>query len=101
MSLVLSTNSSDIGTMFIILDPSDQRRSPDRSASAIRARLQQECNRQVKGARVTVLGAPPIPGLSLAGGFKLMVEDRGGLGVQPLQTQTDKLVGQMRQDPSL
>ena len=28
-----------------------------------------------------MLRAPPIPGLSVAGGFKLMVEDRGGLGL--------------------
>jgi multidrug efflux pump len=101
MSLVLSVDSSDLGTMFIILDPSEKRRSPDRSAAAVRARLQAECNRKVKGARVTVLGAPPIPGLSLAGGFKLMVEDRGGLGVRPLQTQTDKLVARMRQEQGL
>ena len=33
---------------------------------------------------VTVFGAPPIPGLSVAGGFKLMVEDRGGLGLADL-----------------
>jgi multidrug efflux pump len=101
MSLVLSVDSSDIGTMFIILEPSEKRRSADRSASAIRAKLQAECNRKVKGARVTVLGAPPIPGLSLAGGFKLMVEDRGGLGTRPLQTQTDKLVAEMRREPGL
>ena len=26
-------------------------------------------------------GASPIPGLGVAGGFKFMVEDRGGLGL--------------------
>ena len=38
--------------------------------------------------------APPIPGLSVAGGFKLMVEDRGGLGLDALDRQTDALVAQ-------
>ena len=39
--------------------------------------------------------APPIPGLSVAGGFKLMVEDRGGLGLPILDQQTGKLVQQV------
>ena len=38
-----------------------------------------------------VFGAPPIPGLGVAGGFKIMVEDRGGLGLPTLQEQTDTL----------
>ena len=38
---------------------------------------------------VSVFGAAPIPGLSVAGGYKLMVEDRGGLRVAALQDQTD------------
>ncbi len=40
---------------------------------------------QVQDAQVVVFGAPPVPGLSVAGGFKLMVEDRGGLGLPTLR----------------
>ena len=39
---------------------------------------------QVKDAQVLAFPAPPVPGLSVAGGFKLMVEDRGGLGLTTL-----------------
>ena len=39
---------------------------------------------EVKDAVVTVFGASPIPGLGVAGGFKFMVEDRGGLGLADL-----------------
>src|SRR5205085_2127395 len=41
-------------------------------------------------------GAPAIPGLSVAGGFKLMVEDKGGLGPDALQRQTDDLVRKLQ-----
>ena len=39
-----------------------------------------------------VRNSSPIPGLGVAGGFKLMVEDRGGRGLEDLQEQTDELV---------
>ena len=34
---------------------------------------------------VSVFGAPPVPGIGIASGFKLMVEDRGALGLPALQ----------------
>jgi multidrug efflux pump len=37
----------------------------------------------------------------VAGGFKLMVEDRGGLGLTALQQQTDELVRGLQAQPSL
>jgi multidrug efflux pump len=39
--------------------------------------------------------------LSVAGGFKLMVEDRGGLGLDALQRQTDDLVHKLQAVPGL
>ncbi len=56
------------------------------------ARLRKELPEQVKDAEVAVRNSSPIPGLGVAGGFKLMVEDRGGRGLADLQQQTDKLV---------
>ena len=65
------------------------------------ARLRRAWAEQVKDAQVMVYGAPPIPGLSVAGGFKLMVEDRGDLGPAALQEQTDALAGLARAQPGL
>jgi multidrug efflux pump len=101
MSQVLSANASNFATMFVILDPFAKRKSPELSANAIAARLRRECAQQIKDGQVTVLGAPAIPGLSLAGGFQLMVEDRANLGPAFLQQQTDALVGKLRDDPGL
>jgi len=88
-SFVLAATSSNFGSMFVILDPFEARRSPGLRDTAIMATLRKEWARRVKDAEVTVFGAPPIPGLSVAGGFKLMVEDRGGLGLPALQRRTD------------
>jgi multidrug efflux pump len=100
MSFLLSANSSNFGSLFVILDPFDRRTAPDLRDTAIMARLRREWSRRVKDATVTVFGAPPIPGLSVAGGFKLMVEDRGSLGLPNLQEQTEKLIGRGPPNPS-
>ena len=36
---------------------------------------------------VTCANSSPIPGLGVAGGFKIMVEDRGGRGLADLQQE--------------
>src|SRR5262249_51701538 len=48
--------------------------------------------REVRGAVVTAFGAPPVPGLGTTGGLKLIVEDRGGLGLDELQRISDEVV---------
>ena len=47
---------------------------------------------EVPEATALVYGSSPIPGLGTAGGYKFMVEDRGGLGLTQLQSHTEKLV---------
>src|SRR5579883_1650263 len=101
MSFLLSANSSNFGSLFVILKPFGERRSPDLHDTAIMARLRREWLRRVKDARVAVFGAPPVPGLSVAGGFKLMVEDRGSLGLENLDKQTNRLIGELSQDRRL
>jgi multidrug efflux pump len=101
ISFVLQANSPNFASMFVVLQPFDQRRSPELSDTAIMARMRAAWAREIKEAQVVAFGAPPIPGLSVAGGFKLMVEDRGGLGLDALQRQTDELVRKLRAQPGL
>ncbi|QJW93181.1 efflux RND transporter permease subunit [Frigoriglobus tundricola] len=100
MSLILSANSSNFSTVFLILDPFEKRQSPDLSADAIMARLRKELAAKVRGADVKVFGAPPVPGLSVASGFKVMVQDRGGIGLAELQKQTDAVVAKLQNSPA-
>jgi multidrug efflux pump len=100
-SLVQQAYGSNLGTMFIVLDPFEKRRTPDLIADAIMARLREAWQPEIKDGMVQVYGAPPIPGLSIAGGFKLMVEDRAGLGVENLQKQTDALIGKLQAEHGL
>jgi multidrug efflux pump len=99
MSLLAGANSSNFGSVFIVLKPFDERQEPNLRGDAIIARLRREFAK-IKDADVKVFGPAPVPGLSVAGGFKIMVEDRGGLGLKELQAQTDALVTKLQKDPT-
>jgi multidrug efflux pump len=104
MSFVQQANGPNFGSLFVILKPFAERQSPELKDEAIMARLQRVWAEKIKGARdakVVVFGASPIPGLSVAGGFKTIVEDRGGLGVRNLQNQTDALIRRLQKEPGL
>jgi multidrug efflux pump subunit AcrB len=97
MSFLLQSNASNFGSMFIVLDAFDKRRAPGLHAEDIMARLLPEFRKRVKDAVVSVRNSSPIPGLGVAGGFKIMVEDRGGRGLADLQSQTDGLTRRLQE----
>jgi multidrug efflux pump len=101
MSFLAQASSSNFASMFIVLDPFDQRKVPGRHADDIIARLRKEYAKRVKEAKVSVYGSSPIPGLGTAGGFKVIVEDRGSLGLAALQDQTDLLTRKLAAEPAL
>ena len=55
----------------------------------------------MRGAIVSAFGAPPIDGLGTTGGFKLIIEDRGNLGLDYLQRVSDQIVERGNETPGL
>jgi multidrug efflux pump len=90
-SLLLNANAPNLGSMYIMLKEFSERRGPSLTADAIAAELQTRC-KVVRGAIVSIFGAPPIDGLGTTGGFKLIIEDRGNLGMDYLQRISDQIV---------
>jgi multidrug efflux pump len=101
LSLLLTVYGSNYASMFVILDPFEKRRTPELQGEAIVAALRKQYRDQIRDAVVTVFGAPPVNGLGTAGGFKVMVEDRGNLGPPFLQQAADKLIVEGRKGPGL
>jgi multidrug efflux pump len=91
-SFLLSANSPNFGSMFVILDKFHNRHSAEEYGDAIAAKIRRRCFEEIQDATVAVFGAPAVDGLGSAGGFKLQVEDRGNVGLQQLQGMTDNLV---------
>jgi multidrug efflux pump len=101
MSFVLQANGSHLGTMFVVLDPFDDRRTPELRANAIVAKLNKQLYQEIEDAKFVVFGAPPVRGLGSTGGFKIMIEDRGNEGLETLQAQTDNMAQLGNQQPGL
>ena len=119
-SFVLSAYGSNFGSMFIILDPFEKRLRPEsypditlpdgstRKVTAaelysdnVATELRKRIGANVHDAQVNLFGAPAVPGLGRAGGFRLMVEDRGVEDMDFLSEMADNLVQKGNATPGL
>jgi len=62
------------------------------TGDAVAARLRERLNGEVSDGLITVFGAPPVEGLGTAGGFKIVIEDRGDLGLDALEAVGDQII---------
>ena len=92
------SNNSKSGAVFAVLDPFEQRLDGP-SAFAAAATLQQRLS-PIKEARIITIPPPPVRGLGTAGGVKLMIQDRSGLGYRTLQNSTQAMLGKVWEDPA-
>ncbi|MDO9101405.1 MAG: efflux RND transporter permease subunit [Candidatus Nitrotoga sp.] len=84
-------NVPNAAVMFVMLDPFKDRTTPHLSATAIAGRLQAKFA-SIPDGFLGVFPPPPVPGLGATGGFKMLVEDRGGAGLDALVQQTQILM---------
>jgi hydrophobe/amphiphile efflux-1 (HAE1) family protein len=91
------TNSPNAGAIFLVLD-SFAARAGDRrqSAAAIQAELNRRLSKIQDGFFVAVQ-PPPVRGISNSGGFRMIVEDRAGLGSAALRQATTELMARAAQ----
>jgi len=84
-------NVPNAAVMFVMLDPFKDRTSPDLAATAIAGRLQAKFA-GIQDGFLGVFPPPPVPGLGATGGFKMQIEDRGGVGLDALVQRTQILM---------
>jgi multidrug efflux pump len=90
-SVLSGTNISNVGGMYVVLDPFEERIDSGRSADVVMADLRRQFQK-VQDAIVVVFGAPPVDGLGSTGGFKLQVQDRGDAGFEALQGAVENVI---------
>jgi multidrug efflux pump len=105
-SILTATNIPNVGGMFVILKPFDERKgNRELGAKAVAEKLRQVYRKRILGANVAVFGAPPIDGLGSTGGFKLQVQDRASVpppqGPRMLQGAVATLVRAGNSQPGL
>ncbi len=100
-SLLLNANAPNFGSMYVMLDEFHDRVASHRTADGIAEELRRVFQREVQDADINILGAPPIEGLGTAGGFKIVIQDRGDNGLEMLETVSQNIVKDGYNDPKL
>src|SRR3989442_1457129 len=92
------TNSPNSGIVFATLKPSEERKSAELSANAIAADLNKQYG-SIQEAFIAIFPPPPVQGLGTVAGFKLYIEDRAGMGLEPLYKETTSTLQKGNQTP--
>jgi hydrophobe/amphiphile efflux-1 (HAE1) family protein len=92
-----STVAPNVGTVFTSLPSLFGLHMPGVNAATMVKALREKLV-VVKDANVLVIMPPTVQGLGAAGGFKLMLEDRAGLGPEALAKAANELVAAANKD---
>jgi multidrug efflux pump len=100
-SFLQNAVGSNFGSLFVILEDFHHRRSAERQAEQIAARIRGLMQSEIRDAAVAVFGPPPVDGLGSGGGFKLMVRDVGNLGLPELETAAEAMAAAGNEQPGV
>ena len=94
------TNASNAGAIFAAMEPFEERLPKGLTAD----RLQQELFGRLAGiqdAFIITIPPPPVRGIGNSGGFKMMVQDKRGRGLDSLEEATQEIVAAANGTPGL
>ncbi|NBW08084.1 MAG: multidrug efflux RND transporter permease subunit [Caulobacteraceae bacterium] len=89
---------SNAATIFVRLDPSEDRKSKETKAAALAGAITQATG-GIEEANIFVIAPPSVQGLGTGNGFKMMVQDRSGAGYRALEGATFAMMGAAAQKP--
>ena len=85
------TNASNAAAIFSVLAPYEERVSKGLSSGQILGDLSQRLGAIEEGFIITV-PPPPVRGIGNSGGFKMMIQDRGGQGLKALEEAATQIM---------
>ena len=98
LSIAGFSSAPNEAVIFFNLDDFEHRKSRSLSKNALLGKINGAIQ-QIQGARMFVVPPPAVDGLGNAGGFKLQVQDREGLGEQALYGAVWGVLGQVYGNP--
>ena len=99
-SLIDGAASSSTVSFIVVLDPWDERATPETSLRGVIMGLMAQFQ-EIPDAQIFAFPVPSIPGVGLVGGFDMQLQDRSGGDITGLAKAADALVAAANQDPSL
>jgi len=94
------SNASNAGAIFVGPKSFEERAKHGPTANELLETLKGRLS-DIREAEIFVIAPPPVQGLGTSGGFKLLVQDRAGYGLQRLQEVTDELVARAENDTTV
>ncbi|CAA7612446.1 efflux RND transporter permease subunit [Magnetospirillum sp. SS-4] len=94
------TNASNAAAIFTPLKPFEERYAQGLSADAITAELRKRLG-AIQDAFIITIAPPPVRGIGTAGGFKMMLQDKGGRGPKALEDAAQDMAAAAAQVPGL
>ncbi|EME71230.1 cation/multidrug efflux pump [Paramagnetospirillum caucaseum] len=94
------TNSSSAAAIFTPLKPFEERYAQGLSANVIMADLRKRLG-AVQEAFIITIAPPPVRGIGTAGGFKMMLQDKGGHGAKALEDVAGDMAAAANRIPGL
>jgi HAE1 family hydrophobic/amphiphilic exporter-1 len=94
------TNAPNAGVIFSALAPFSERAEQGLSAGHILGELTRRLA-SVQDAFIITIPPPPVRGIGNSGGFKMMVQDKRGRGLEALEAANNDMVGAANQTPAV
>jgi hydrophobe/amphiphile efflux-1 (HAE1) family protein len=90
------TNAPNTAAMFVSLKPHGERANANQVLGELNGAFQ-----AITAGSAFVVPPPPVSGIGTGGGFKMMLEDRGGAGYQALETVAFTMMAKANQAPGV
>jgi len=94
------TNASNGAAIFTPLKPFEERYAQGLSATVITAELRKRLS-VIQDAFIITIAPPSVRGIGTAGGFKMMLQDKGGHGAKALEDVANDMAAAANKVPGL
>jgi HAE1 family hydrophobic/amphiphilic exporter-1 len=92
--------ATNAGQMWAMFEPYEDRLPKGRTADAIAAELRKRLA-GITGAEIRIVNPASVRGMGNTGGFRMMIEDRAGLGYRALEDAVQQLAEAATADPAI
>lgn len=101
LNFISFTNKPNVGTIFVLLKPWEERSSKELEAKNILETIQKKTV-DIKEARILVIGPPAIPGLGATAGFTFELQQTTATGdIKQFEAVAKKFLGEVNKRPEI
>lgn len=94
------TNNPNVAACFAQMDNARDRAKQGLQVGKVLAEMRKRMS-TIEEANVFVLTPPPVRGIGNAGGFKMQIQDRSGVGFSELDAATKEVIEKAKADPRI